>query len=351
MQGRDRLGLEREDHEPTGVLAVPTVITRPGAGVMVTRDGSSPLESLNTVLAARRFYLENVSKSAIAQELGISRFKVARLLSNALRDKVITINVSTPSDVDVDLSLEVAKEYGIPRCLVVKALEGADESINRARFGRACADVLGDILEEQDVLGISWGRTLHSMVDVLPDLPACTVVQIVGSVPTSDLHINSLDLIRRISEKSGGTAHVLQVPLVVDDPSVAEHLRQETHVARTIGMFDQLTKAVVGIGAWRPAQSALRDAIPPVLRTALEAAGAAADICSTVLNEHGEEVLSGDVAARCISIGAAQLRRCPNVIAIVRGTARATAIKAALRSGIVHHLITDDRTARALLNL
>lgn len=318
---------------------------------MTSNDAGSPLESLNVVLAARRFYLDNASKSTIANELGVSRFKVARLLSNAIRDKVVTIDIQTPSDVDVDLSVKVAKIYGIKQCVVVKNLEGADESTNRARFGQACADVLGDILEEDDVLGVSWGRTLHSMVNVLPDLPACTVVQIVGSVPTSDLHINSLDLIRRISEKSGGKVHLLHVPMVVDDPGVAQHLRQEKHVASTLEMFGQLTKAVVGIGAWRPAQSALRDAIPPKLCAALDAAGATADMCTTVFDEHGAEVLADDLQARCISISASQLRTCPNVIGVVRGTERAAAIRAVLRSGIVHQLITDDRTAQALLAL
>lgn len=57
---------------------------------MNSNDAGSPLESLNVVLAARRFYFDNASKSTIANELGVSRFKVARLLSSAIRDKVVT---------------------------------------------------------------------------------------------------------------------------------------------------------------------------------------------------------------------------------------------------------------------
>ena len=44
--------------------------------------------------AARRFYLEDRSKVEIAEELGISRFKVARLLEQARETGVVTITLN-----------------------------------------------------------------------------------------------------------------------------------------------------------------------------------------------------------------------------------------------------------------
>jgi len=83
--------------------------------------------------------------------------------------------------------------YGLRSTLVVRLIDGPDE-FKREQLGRTCAELLTETLEADDVLGISWGRTLHSMVGHLSRLPGCTVVQLVGSVPTLELDVNSMEL-------------------------------------------------------------------------------------------------------------------------------------------------------------
>jgi DNA-binding transcriptional regulator LsrR (DeoR family) len=311
----------------------------------------SALDIMMMVVAARRHYLEGITKSVIAEELHVSRFKVARLLDEAVANGIVTFEINAPSDVDVDLSLRVAAASGIRQALVL-SLPVGPEVFRREQLGRAGASVLGTLIEQDDVIGMAWGRTLHSMVRALPPLARCTVVQIVGSVPTSDLEVNSLDLARAVAERSGGTVRALHVPLVVDSPETAEGLRREPYVRDTVAMFDKLDRAVVSVGAWRPDQSALMAALPEDLRAQLLEAGATADICSIVLDADGREVTVGDLPGRSLAITATQLRAVPDVVAIVGGgQQRATAIRAALRSGLVHRLITDVETAQALLDL
>lgn len=302
------------------------------------------------VMAAQLFYLEGVNKSAIAQRLGVSRFKAARLLTEAVRDGVITFEIHPPSDIDMERSTAITRRYGIREALVLRLPEGSEE-FRRQQLGRACAAILGDLMEEGDILGVSWGRTLHAMVHGLPALPPSTIVQIVGNVPTSDLSINSLDLVRSIAGRSGGDVYALQVPMVLESRQTADGLRRDPHVLRTTEMFGRLNRAVVGIGALEPSQSALMDVLPGELRKALERAGAVADICATVLDIDGNEVTAGDLPGHCIAISTAELRAVPEVVAIAGGLERAPAIHAALTSGIVHRLITDDLTAAALLAL
>ncbi len=43
-------------------------------------------------------------------------------------------------------------------------------------------------------------------------------------------------------------------------------------------------------------------------------------------------------------------RRVPDVIAIAGGTDKVPAIRAALRSGLVHRLVTDEAAARLLVD-
>jgi len=106
----------------------------------------------------------------------------------------------------VDLSSALAARYSLRNTLVVRLIDGPDE-FKREQLGRTCAELLTETLEAHDVLGISWGRTLHSMVGHLSRLPGCTVVQLVGSVPTLELDVNSMELVRRVAECAGGAVY------------------------------------------------------------------------------------------------------------------------------------------------
>ena len=316
---------------------------------LVRSEGQTArLHVVTTVLAARRYFLDGASKSEIAAELGISRFKVARLLDDARRDGIVRIEIGAPPEIDVELSTELAARYSLRDALVVRTMDGPDD-FKREQLGRACAELLTQTLEAHDVLGISWGRTLHSMVGHLSRLPACTVVQIVGSVPTLELDVNSMEVVRRVADCAGGPVYPLPVPLLVDSPEMAAALRSDPHVHKTIAMFDQLTKAVVGIGAWTASGSTVRSALPVELSAALDAAGAVADICSNVLDADGHEIRAGGLPGRLIAISPDQLRAVPDVVAIAGGAQKTPAILAALRSGLIHQLITDEEAARLLL--
>lgn len=307
----------------------------------------SALESMQLVVAARRHYLDGATKSAIAGELGVSRFKVARLLEEALRAGVVTIEVTSPSDVDVDLSLELVRRHRLRQALVLRLPDGP-ATFRDEQFGRAAAAAVADLVEEGDVLGVSWGRTLHAVVQALPALPPCTAVQIVGSVPSADLRVHSLDLARAIAERSDGPVHTLHAPMVVDSPATARRLRMDSQVSATLAQFERLTKALVSIGAWSGDSSSLMLALPEDLRATIGAGGAVADVCATVLDHDGTEVAAGGLRRRAVAITADQLRRVPDVVAVARGVERVDAIAAALRSGLVHRLVTDEVTALGL---
>lgn len=306
------------------------------------------MEHLIAALVARRFYLEGRTKMQIGDELGISRFKVARILEQAVRDGIVRIEVVVPPEVDLELSQQVADRYGLRQVIVVTPGEGNPLAV-RQQLGRACAALLAERLSEQDVLGVSWGRTLHALTDVLPPLPRATVVQIVGSVPSADLNVNSLELLRRLGECTGGPVHALHVPMVLDSAEVAASLRSAGYVARTLSTFGDLTCALVGIGAWHTGGSSLRSVLPSDIVGRLDRAGAVADVCSTVLDADGRVIGGDEVLSHCIAITTDQLRAVPDVLGLAGGADKAAAIAAAVRAGLLHRLIIDTSAASALL--
>ncbi len=317
--------------------------------MVLERDASaSRLHLVNTVLACRRYYLDGASKSEIASELGISRFKIARMLDRARREGIVRIEIDPLPELDLDLGDELARLQGIRGAVVVRSGTGPAE-LRLAQLGRAAAAVLGDILETSDVLGISWGRTLHALVGQLPRLPACTVVQLVGSVPTLQLEVNAIELVRRLAERATGPVFPLHVPLLVGSAEMADALTSDSMAAATLGKFDSLTRAVVGIGAWTPGGNSIRAALSDADARAVDAAGGVADIASIVLDAEGRQVRAAGLPERCIAIREEQLRRVPDVIAIAGGADKVPAIRAALRSGLIHRLVTDEEAARLLV--
>lgn len=304
---------------------------------------------ISMVIAARRYFLDGATKSEIAEELGISRFKVARLLDDAMREGVVRIEIDPVPDVEMAMSRELAVAYDLRSALVVRT-QGAPSDFQRALIGRVAATVLADALDDSDVLGISWGRTLHSMIGHLPQLPAVSVVQLVGIVPSLELNVNTLELVRRLAGRAGGDVYPLAVPLLVEDAEVASRLRRDSHVQRTMSQFGRVTRAIVGIGAWAPGGSTVRALLSDADAAALDAAGAVADCCSIVLDADGREVHAAGLPERCIAISADDLRAVGDVVAISGGTSKVDAVRATLASGLIHRLVTTEETARALLD-
>jgi DNA-binding transcriptional regulator LsrR (DeoR family) len=145
--------------------------------------------------------------------------------------------------------------------------------------------------------------------------------------------------------------------MVLDSPVTAAALREVNYVATTLTRFPDITCALIGIGVWkRPGTantdlhgSTLRAALPAPLVRKLDAAGAVADICSTVLNAEGAVVGGDAVSTRCIAITTDQLHKVPDVIGLAGGADKAAAIVAAVRAGLLHTLITDTSAATAVL--
>jgi DNA-binding transcriptional regulator LsrR (DeoR family) len=88
---------------------------------------------------------------------------------------------------------------------------------------------------------------------------------------------------------------------------------------------------------------------PPDRRSLLELE-TCAESSGTFLTAEGTPVHSA-VTERMISITADQLRAVDEVIAIPYGVAKAPAVRAALRGGVVTSLVTHSSLAKALLEL
>jgi DNA-binding transcriptional regulator LsrR (DeoR family) len=95
--------------------------------------------------------------------------------------------------------------------------------------------------------------------------------------------------------------------------------------------------------------STIYDAADERDRQQMRRLGACADISGVTVDAHGRPV-HGGLTERMIGISAREMQAIHEVIAIAYGTAKAPAVLAAIRSGLIRGLVTHSRLAMALLS-
>ena len=313
----------------------------------MAKQQSGPAQVVLTVSVAKRYYLDGRSKIQIADEFGLSRFKVARLLDTARETGMVRIEIRHDGEIDVDLSTRLQERFGLRHSIVVDAHD-QDAASLRGHLGRAAAQLLAEIVTPQDVLGLAWARAVSAMARALPPLPGTPVVQLTGALSLPDGPDTSVDVVREVASASGGVAHVFYAPFTVPDAATARALRRQPEVARAFAQLPLVTKAVAGVGRWEPGQSTLYDVLSEDDRTQLHRLGVCADVSGVFLAADGEPIRT-ELSERMIGISAEEMRAIPEVVVIPYGEAKAPAVRAALRSGLVGGIVTHTALARAVL--
>jgi len=316
--------------------------------LMPTSDGRrGPAQLVLTASIARRYYLDGRSKVEIAEEFALSRFKVARLLDDARSTGLVRIEIGYPGVVDVELSARLMEALGLRHCVVTDTPDDHPASL-REHLGTAAADLLTEVLTPDDVLGLSWARSVSAMATALRRLPAVPVVQLTGALARADVDDSSIELVRDVARISGGPAYFFYAPMAVPDATTAQVLRGQPEVAQAFARIGSVTRAVVGVGAWDREQSTLYDATGEAERQDLLGQGVCAEMSGILLDAEGQPVRSA-LTDRMIAITVEQMRAIPEVIGIVYGVAKVRAVLAAVHGGLVDSLVTHSTLATALI--
>lgn len=295
--------------------------------------------------AARLYYLEDKSKVMIAAELGLSRFKVARLLERARADELVTVTIRDPDFVDYELSDRLAAALGVPRVLVGDA---PDPTRTVEAVAELAAQHLQAIVTRDSVLGIAWSRAAGALTERLTSLAPCTVVQLCGVLAHTPGEEHSVELVRRIAQQSGGKAFTFYAPLVLPAADTARTLRAQPGIVDTLIKCADVTVAVIAVGQWRPGASTVYDALSDGEARSFAERGVVAESAGMLFDARGKSIDEGFVG-RVVAITEPQLRKVGEVIALATEADRVPAIRAITRSGLVTTLVTHRAVAEAVL--
>jgi DNA-binding transcriptional regulator LsrR (DeoR family) len=305
------------------------------------------LQRIQAITVARRYFIERQTKRKIGNDLAISRFKVARLIDEAIEEGLVRIEIDNAGELDAELSDRLREKYSLRNALV---LAGPDLPCSALfePLGRTAASLLEEVLIDDCVLGVAWGRTLAATANAVSELPKVNVVQVAGGLASLEFPQNSVDLVHRMASAGQGTAYPVFLPMWVEDPALVDRLKAEPAVAQVLDWYDRIDVLIVGIGSWNPPNSCLHDAFSETWRQQVLAAGARADVCATLIDDKGQ-VVPSPLDPLGFAISANQIRRIPEIIGIAGGQEKAQAILAALRGNWITTLVTDAGVARRLL--
>lgn len=302
------------------------------------------------VQAARRYYLDDASKVAIAEELGISRFKVARLLEEARESGIVRIEVIDPGAIKDRLAGRLQERFGLRHAVVVdvEALPSGQE--RHAELGRNAAALLRRVAQPTDVIGLPWSRMVAQSVRYFDGLPPVPIVQLSGALDLPAHEASPVDVVRDAARLTGGEPRVFYAPLVANDADAARVIRAQSSVAATLGEARHCSLALVGVGGWSEHESTLYDLATDAERRELERLDVVGEIAGSLFNAEGEPVESG-LSSRLVSMSPRDLRLITEVVAVSHGSARARAVAAGVAGGYLTSLVIDTELAEALLEL
>ncbi|QXD15379.1 sugar-binding transcriptional regulator [Rhodocaloribacter litoris] len=291
------------------------------------------------------YYLQDLTQQEIADRLQLSRPRVSRLLRQAREEGVVQINVVS-SMAFLDLETELERRFGLKEVLIVETEAG--ERVFGQQLGVAAADYLQRTIQDGDVIGVTWGRTLQAMVNALQPRPVhpVRVVQTMGGLGPPEAEIHAANLSRRLAQLLGGTVTLLPAPGIVDRAESSAILRSDRYVREAMGWFPRLTMAFAGIGALstNPVFERQGGILPDAAYEALAAAGAVGDIAMRFFDAGGKPVKT-ELDERTIGITLEELKAVPRVVGVAGGAEKVEAILGALRGRLINVLITDYDTA------
>lgn len=309
----------------------------------------NPKDRDDLIQATWLYHVGQMSQEDVSRRMGLSRFKVLRLLQEARDLGLVRVSIEIGTSATLALADRLAARFSLENVLVAPETGGDDAAARRA-VGQMAAGWLARIGREGEVtIGVGWGRTMAAMADALAGLrnPGLCFVSLMGSM-THATATSPFDVCLRLAALTGGRAVFLPAPFLADTPADAEHIRTQRMVREALCVAKAADHMVISVGECTP-EALLQSTgvLTPDEVAELAAAGTVADTTGKFFTPGGG-LADTDLNARAPSIGLDDMHR-SRVTLLAAGQGKVRATRAVLAAGFVNRLIVDEALACALL--
>jgi len=300
--------------------------------------------------AAQLYYRLNLTQDEVGKRLGVSRFKVGRLLDRALRESAVRIEIVHPDARLVELEDALVRTFGLRSAVVVDVpTTGSppdDELLARERVAAAAAAHLAAI-RPQGAIGVSWGRTMLELAAHLrPGWSTATeIVQLNGAISRSARPTRAQEVVEQFGITTGAAIRLMAAPAIVGSPELRDALEGDPSVGETLAAARSAPTAVFGMGVLGPDSVHVASGyVGDAELAALADAGAVGDILGRFVSQDGRIALPS-LDRRTVGLPLDELRSKALRVGVAPGAGRGPIALAALRAGYVNVLVADEATA------
>jgi DNA-binding transcriptional regulator LsrR (DeoR family) len=296
-------------------------------------------------------YIDGRTQEEIAQEFGLSRPKVQRLLERARQSGIVDIHIEAPPGLNLELESRLVDTFRLNAAIVSPS--HTDPATQREAVARSAAKFLERRLGDGMVVAVGHGRDTGEVPRFFRPTRRIDVVfaSAMGGSPRVDNPTNPNGIATSLADRSGGRAESLYAPAYVENAEMRDRLLEQEAVAHTLSVAARADLALVGIGGTDDECTMVRSGCLSLDEIArLRSAGAVGDVLGNYVDARGTLIVAPH-SQRLIALSVEDLLRVDLVVAVVSEVEKPLAILGALRAGVIDVLIVDEGNARAVLEL
>jgi DNA-binding transcriptional regulator LsrR (DeoR family) len=303
-------------------------------------------------LLAKLYYIDGMTQEELARQFHVSRAKVGRLMKQAQEEGIVEIRVRHHPRANEVLEQQLVEQFGIEHAII--SVDHADPDRQRELLAGLVASYLDRVLTDRNIVAVGVGRNVSAVSHhaVSSTRRACSFVCAMGGSYRGGKAMNADHICRRLAARFGGDSETLYAPALVDDPALLASLLDNDTVRQSLARARRTEVALIGIGDLANDHNIEHLGwFSPEEIDAAKRAGAVADVMGyNFVDIHGQPT-TNTANRRAIGLTLDDLRRVPNVIAVVSEPTKVTGILGALRSGVVNTLAITQATAQTLISL
>ncbi len=297
------------------------------------------------------YFVNEMTQADIASKMGVTRLRVNQSIQRAKAMGLVKIHIESPFLANIELQDSLRDALGIGR-VVIGAADSQSYDYHRP-VGAALAAFLSERFRAADwrSIGVSWGLTLETAIRRLQrhSLPGLEVVSLLGGTVKGST-FNSFGIVSGFADVLGAHYSILTAPIYLSEGIDRDLFLSQADLNEHFRKFDTLDAVILTCSDVSPRSFLVANGLPKELspQTLIDA-GAIGDVLGQFLDRDGHSV-SKTIDDRTVGIPLDRVAKVEEKILAAAGPHKVHIIRAACLRGLVDTLVTDDVTARLLLD-
>ncbi|MCA6122538.1 sugar-binding transcriptional regulator [Bradyrhizobium sp. WSM 1704] len=295
------------------------------------------------------YFIAGHTQDEIAKMLQVSRASAQRLVSLCLAERLITFRLEHPIAACMELASRLKARFELVHCEVVPTDPAAP--LSTAGIAERSANLLETTLRAETpvIVALGTGRAVRAAVERVSPIerPDHQIVSLVGNI-SADGSASFYDTVGRLADRTGARHYPMPLPFLMSSEDERNRMVRIDPIARVRAVAAKADLRLIGIGQMdQKAQVHVDGFVTREELLEMMRLGAIGEVTGWAYDAKGR-LIKGGTNKRLTSIPP-QIPAESTTIAAAVGAAKVPAIRAALAGRVVNGLITDEATARAVL--